>query len=58
MKKYFDVWMELIIDSSGGHYKTRYKSEYVADVIIQALQGNDVAQIGYSCKLINIYIEK
>ena len=55
MKKYFDLWMELIIDSSGAYYKTRYKEDYSADVIIQALYGNEAAQIGYGCKLINAY---
>ena len=37
MKKYFDRWMEMIVDSSGNHYKTMYKKDYVADVQIQAL---------------------
>tara|TARA_B100000809_G_C14990150_1_gene477707 strand:- start:56 stop:754 length:699 start_codon:yes stop_codon:yes gene_type:complete len=55
MKKYFDLWMELIIDSSGAHYKTRYKDDYCADVVIQALRGNEAAQIGYSCKLERAY---
>lgn len=55
MKKYFDLWMELIIDSSGAYYKTRYKSDYSAQVVIQALHGNEAAQIGYGCKLINAY---
>ena len=55
MKKYFDLWMELIIDSSGNHYKTRYKEDYCAKVTIQALRGNSVAQVGYANVLENAY---
>jgi len=55
IKKYFDAWQEIIIDSTGPHYKTRYKSEYVAQVEIQALYGNDSGQVGYSNILENAY---
>jgi len=55
MKKYFDTWMELIVDSTGNHYKTMYKEEYCRDVEIQALYGNDSHQVGYGCKLENAY---
>jgi len=47
--------MELIIDSSGNHYKTRYKEDYCAKVTIQALRGNSVAQVGYANVLENAY---
>jgi hypothetical protein len=55
IKKYFDLWQELIIDSSGNHYKTRYKNEYCAQVTIQALVGNSSSKIGYSNILKNAY---
>ena len=55
MKKYFDTWMEMIIDSTGNHYKTMYKDDYCADVEIQALYGNVEEQIGYAIKLENAY---
>jgi len=55
MKKYFDIWQEMIIDSSGAHYKTMYKDEYSADIEIQALYGNDTDQIGYGMKLERAY---
>ena len=28
IKKYFDMWQEMIIDTSGHHYKAFYKNEY------------------------------
>ena len=55
IKKYFDTWQEMIIDTSGKHYKTFYKNEYCTDVTIQQLsQGNNVVP-GYSIKLLNAY---
>ena len=55
IKKYFDMWQEMIVDKSGKHYKTFYKSEYSTDVTIQQLsQGNDIVP-GYSIKLLNAY---
>ena len=55
IKKYFDMWQEMIVDTSGKHYKTFYKSEYSTDVTIQQLsQGNDIVP-GYSIKLLNAY---
>ena len=55
IKKYFDMWQEMIIDTSGEHYKAFYKSEYCSDVTIQQLSsGNDVVP-GYSIKLENAY---
>ena len=55
IKKYFDMWQEMIIDTSGKHYKTFYKNEYVTDVTIQQLsQSNDVIP-GYTIKLENAY---
>ena len=55
VKKYFDMWQEMIIDTSGKHYKTFYKKEYCTDVTIQQLSsGNDVVP-GYSIILENAY---
>lgn len=55
IKKYFDMWQEMIIDTSGAHYKAFYKNEYVTDVTIQQLsQGNDLIP-GYTIKLENAY---
>ena len=54
MKKYFDFWMELIVDSSGNHYKTAYKSEYSRDVEIHALDTKN-ENIGYGVKLEHAY---
>ena len=55
IKKYFDLWQELIIDSSGNHYKTRYKNDYCAQIEIQALVGNESSKIGYGNILQNAY---
>ena len=38
IKKYFDMWQEMIVDTSSKHYKTFYKNDYVTDVTIQQLQ--------------------
>ena len=55
IKKYFDMWQEMIVDTSGKHYKTFYKNEYSTDVTIQQLsQGSDIVP-GYSIKLLNAY---
>ena len=55
MKKYFDRWMEMIIDSTGNHYKTMFKNEYVADVQIQALLHDEDDTVAYECTLLNAY---
>lgn len=55
MKKYFDLWQEMIVDSTGNHYKTHYKKDYVADVVIAALQGDKEDSVGYSVTLVNAY---
>ena len=55
MKKYFDLWQEMIVDSTGNHYKTHYKKDYVADVVIAALQGDEEDSVGYSVTLMNAY---
>ena len=55
MKKYFDLWQEMIVDSTGNHYKTYYKKDYVADVTITALQGDADDTVGYSIILMNAY---
>jgi hypothetical protein len=55
MKKYFDLWQEMIVDSTGNHYKTYYKKDYVADVTITALQGDKDDTVGYSIILMNAY---
>ena len=55
IKKYFDMWMNMIVDSTHNHYKTLYKKEYVADVEIRALQGNEDGVVGYGNLLENAY---
>ena len=55
IKKYFDMWQEMIVDTHGEHYKTFYKKEYCTDVTIQQLsQGNNFIP-GYSIILENAY---
>jgi hypothetical protein len=55
IKKYFDMWQEMIIDTSRRHYKAFYKDEYTSDITIQQLsQGNNVIP-GYTIKLENAY---
>jgi hypothetical protein len=55
VKKYFDMWQEMIIDTSHDHYKAMYKKDYVSDVTIQQLStGNDIVP-GYSIQLLNAY---
>ena len=53
IKKYFDMWQEMIIDTSREHYKTFYKSEYTTDVIIQQLSASNDVVPGYTIKLQN-----
>ena len=55
IKKYFDMWMNMIIDSTANHYKTMYKKDYVADIEIRALQGNEDGIVGYGNLLENAY---
>jgi len=54
MKKYFDLWQELIINSTGNHYKTSYKDDYCAQIEIHALNATN-EKVGYGTKLINAY---
>jgi hypothetical protein len=55
IKKYFDMWQEMIIDTSGEHYKAFYKQDYCTDVLIQQIsQSNDMIP-GYTIKLENAY---
>jgi hypothetical protein len=51
MKEVFDVWMSGIIDTDS--YTLGYKSDYQADITIQALSEDDVPT--YSITLINAY---
>ena len=53
IKKYFDAWQDMIIDSSHEHYKTFYKKDYVTDVYIEQLTSNDLKS--YAVKLENAY---
>ena len=55
MKKYFDLWQEMIVDSRGNHYKTYYKNDYVHEVQIEALLGDEEDTVGYSINLKNAY---
>jgi hypothetical protein len=54
MKKYFDLWQELIINSRGNHYKTSYKDDYCAQIDIHALN-NKNENVGYGIKLEKAY---
>jgi hypothetical protein len=53
IKKYFDKWQDMIIDSSHEHYKAFYKRDYVTDVYIEQLTSNDLTS--YEVKLENAY---
>ena len=55
IKKYFDMWQEMIVDTSHDHYKTAYKRDYSRDVIIQQLSTSNHMIPGYSVKLLNAY---
>ena len=55
MKKYFDMWQEMIIDTSHEHYKAFYKREYCSDVSIQQLSASNDVVPGYTVKLENAY---
>jgi len=55
IKKYFDMWQEMIVDTSSHHYKTFYKNEYSTDVTIQQLSGSNDVIPGYTIKLENAY---
>jgi len=55
IKKYFDLWQEMIIDTTGQHYKTMYKKDYVKDVTIQQLSNSNHIIPGYTLMLENAY---
>jgi hypothetical protein len=55
IKKYFDLWQEMIIDSSHEHYKAFYKRDYSSDIIIQQLSTASDLVPGYTVKLENAY---
>jgi hypothetical protein len=55
IKKYFDMWQEMIIDTSHDHYKTYYKKDYCKDVIIQQLSTSNHMIPGYTVQLLNAY---
>ena len=55
MKKYFDMWQEMIIDTSHEHYKAFYKRDYCSDVTIQQLSSSNDVVPGYTVKLENAY---
>jgi len=55
IKKYFDMWQEMIVDTSSKHYKTFYKNDYVTDVTIQQLSSGNNVVPGYSIILQNAY---
>jgi len=55
IKKYFDMWQEMIIDSSGDHYKAYYKRDYCSDITIQQLSASNDIVPGYTVKLENAY---
>ena len=53
IKKYFDLWQNMIIDSSHEHYKTFYKRDYITDVYIEQQTTNN--RKSYVVKLENAY---
>jgi hypothetical protein len=55
IKKYFDMWQEMIIDTAGRHYKAFYKDEYCTDILIQQLSSSNDVIPGYTIKLENAY---
>ena len=55
IKNYFDLWQEMIIDTTGNHYKTMYKDEYCTDVLMQQLSTSNHIIPGYTVKLENAY---
>ena len=55
IKKYFDMWQEMIVDTSSNHYKTSYKRDYVTDVTIQQLSTSNHIIPGYTLMLENAY---
>mgnify|MGYP000941995066 CR=1 FL=1 len=55
IKKYFDMWQEMIIDSKGDHYKAYYKRDYSSDITIQQLSSSNDIVPGYTVKLENAY---
>jgi hypothetical protein len=55
IKKYFDMWQEMIIDTSGDHYKAFYKNDYCTDVTIQQLSASNDIIPGYTIQLENAY---
>ena len=55
IKKYFDMWQEMIIDTSGHHYKAFYKNDYCKDVTIQQLSASNDVIPGYTIKLEKAY---
>ena len=55
IKKYFDMWQEMIIDTSHDHYKAAYKRDYCKDVIIQQLSTSNHMIPGYTVQLLNAY---
>ena len=55
IKKYFDLWQEMIIDTTHNHYKASYKRDYCTDVIIQQLSNSNHIIPGYTLLLENAY---
>ncbi len=49
------MWQEMIIDTSGKHYKAFYKQDYCTDIIIQQLSSSNDVIPGYTIKLENAY---
>ena len=55
IKKYFDLWQEMIVDTTHSHYKTSYKRDYTTDVVIQQLSTSNHIIPGYTLMLENAY---
>jgi hypothetical protein len=55
IKKYFDLWQEMIIDTTHSHYTTSYKRDYCSDIIIQQLSTSNHIIPGYTLMLENAY---
>ena len=55
IKKYFDLWQEMIIDTTHSHYKASYKRDYCTDIVIQQLSTSNHIIPGYTLMLENAY---
>jgi len=55
VKFYFDSWQDMVVDTSGNHYKPSYKNDFATDIIIQQLSASDNIVPGYTVRLEKAY---